>query len=238
LLFAKPILLLGAKSMKKSAEPMAAIAKKVTWISAIWIGASILFTTSGIFQKLPVFVIPLLIWAPVLVCAVAVMVSNDLRRWLQTTSMKGMVAFHAVRILAGAMFLVRFYEGTLIGKFAWPAAIGDILVGIGALFVTYRYFPWKSSKQGTGIIIWNVLGLLDILGVFVRAQSILFFGEGISAMHAFFLFPGPLLPTWIVPWVLITHGAIFYRWFCERKGVGLVDQKYPTLLEKEPGNVG
>lgn len=45
----------------------------------------------------------------------------------------------------------------------------------------------------------------------LTAQRILLFGPGMEAMRGFFAFPGPMIPSWLVPLVLLTHVAIFWR---------------------------
>ena len=79
------------------------------------------------------------------------------------------VLFHLVRIAAGAYFLVLGARGVLPREFTTPAGWGDILVGIGAMWVLMRCLPVRTAWQRVALLVWNVAGLLDILGVLGNA---------------------------------------------------------------------
>jgi hypothetical protein len=161
----------------------------------------------GLLPALPVAAIPLFIWTPVLAIAVALRLSPRLRAAVAAVPTSWLVLFHASRAPIGLAFLVLAARGLLSADFAQPAGYGDIAVGLLAPPAT-----WAARRDKRALVFsWNLLGALDILLVFVTAQRILLFGEGPGAMRAFFVFPGPITPLFIVPLVLLTHGLIFQR---------------------------
>jgi hypothetical protein len=59
------------------------------------------------------------------------------------------------------------------------------------------------------VLIWNVVGLIDILFVVVTAARIVMSEP--ETMTEFFHLPLGLLPTFIVPIIIVTHIVIFVR---------------------------
>ena len=93
-------------------------------------------------------------------------------------------------------------------EFALPAGVGDVAVGIGALFVALL-IPARTALRRRILLAWNTLGLLDMVNVFVTAQRIVIFGDDPDALVELTSFPMGVVPTFIVPMVLITHIAIY-----------------------------
>lgn len=61
----------------------------------------------------------------------------------------------------GVAFLLLWLKGELPAEFAIPAGLGDILIGVSALFV--GYFSYKNAQSTRLIKYWNVLGILDLV---------------------------------------------------------------------------
>ena len=182
------------------------------WLGlGVWLATALILAAIGFLDQLPVTAIPLCIWTPVLLLALAIWRSPSLRRAVNAVPLHALVGFHSVRAVVGAAFL--FYEahGLLTPAFALPAGIGDVAVGLSSLPIA-----WLAARRGAeaarrAVFAWNLCGLIDILLVFVTAQRILLFGEGPTAMRAFFLFPNPTIPLFLVPMVLLTHALIALR---------------------------
>ena len=118
-----------------------------------------------------------------------------------------LVLFHLVRVAAGAYFLLLGARDVLPREFTTPAGWGDIIVGVAAGWVLLRCLPVQTAWQRMAFLIWNVAGLLDILGVlgnglrlFVRDPS---FGQAFTAL------PLAILPTFVVPIVIVSHVLLF-----------------------------
>jgi hypothetical protein len=120
---------------------------------------------------------------------------------------RAIVAFHAIRLPIGAYFLLLESRGVLPAAFATPAGWGDILVGLAAIPVAFLCCPVTTPARRTALLVWNVLGLLDILGVIGNALCI-FLGDP-EFVAPFVSLPLSLLPTFIVPLVIVSHVILF-----------------------------
>jgi hypothetical protein len=89
-------------------------------------------------------------------------------------------------------------------RFASVAGWGDLAVGITLLAVLA--FPRRPL-----VLAWNAFGLLDILIVFVTAQRLIVFVRDAKMLATFSQLPYSLLPVLIVPLVIATHLAIFFK---------------------------
>jgi len=98
-------------------------------------------------------------------------------------------------------------RGVLPREFTTPAGWGDILVGIAALWVLLRCVPVRSSWQRIAFLVWNVAGLLDILGVVGNAVRL--YVRNPSFVDPFMSLPLAILPTFVVPIVIVSHVLLF-----------------------------
>ena len=92
-------------------------------------------------------------------------------------------------------------------EFTAPAGWGDILVGIGAIWVLLRALPPRTAGQRLALLIWNVAGLLDIFGVLGNALRL--FVKTPSFVEPFTSLPLAILPTFVVPIVIVSHVLLF-----------------------------
>src|SRR5205823_10176472 len=67
---------------------------------------------------------------------IAYLLSDDFRRYVLGLDIRWLTAIQGWRLI-GAMFLVLMSFGLLPGTFAWPAGVGDTIVGLYAPFVVY-----------------------------------------------------------------------------------------------------
>ena len=126
------------------------------------------------------------------------------RAWAWRVDMRWLVASHLVRFV-GIYFLYLYARRELPYAFAVWGGVGDVVVSILALFVI------SVAHTRFALILWNVAGLMDILAVaFTAAHS-----ETIvpGSMHQLNHFPLILLPTLIVPVIIVTHGLMLVRLF-------------------------
>jgi hypothetical protein len=150
---------------------------------------------------------------PVVGMAAATLSSDKVRRALLAIPVSSLVAANTVRVL-GISFLVLYAQGRLPAPFAPLAGWGDILVGSAAPLVA-----WLVAARGAGarsaLVLWNTLGLADlILAVALGAASspgplqliVASPDSGIMTTLPWLLIPGFLVPTLV--W---THLAIFFR---------------------------
>src|SRR5204862_2334264 len=90
-------------------------------------------------------------------------------------------------------------------SFAAPAGSVDIIV---AAFATLL-LVLSGARNWSILIIWNTIGLTDILFVVMLALRLGL--EDRQAMHALREFPLSLLPTFLVPLIIVSHVLIFVR---------------------------
>jgi len=105
----------------------------------------------------------------------------------------------------GCVFLVLEVGGQLPGFFAYPAAFGDIAVGLTACVAVIALI-WSTS---TGIpIAWSVFGLLDFVGAVGTAFLA---SHALAVVHTdpptsvFTQWPMVLFPAYLVPFSIILH---------------------------------
>jgi hypothetical protein len=149
-------------------------------------------------------------WQPIAVISeltalvVALLTVQPLRESVFRIDVRWLIAFHFTRFV-GIYFLVLFARHELPYAFAVWGGSGDILVAAIALIVIFfvRFRP--------GFIAWNVLGLVDIVAVVSTAARSEMSVPG--SMHQLNRFPLILLPTFVVPLVMLTHGIMLVRAF-------------------------
>jgi len=125
------------------------------------------------------------------------------RNWFTGLGQKPLVGLQIFRLI-GALFILEMFRGNIPGSFAWPAGIGDILVGLLALFLFLTY----SKVPRIGLIALILIGVTDFMSAF-------FFGftsfEGPAQLFAkgfqnkANLFPTGLIPFFLVPYAITFH---------------------------------
>jgi hypothetical protein len=145
---------------------------------------------------------PKAIFAVVAVLVLALAVVRPFRAWALTTDIRHLIAFHLVRFV-GFYFLFLYSLGELPYNFAVRGGIGDIVVAVLALALIF------CAGFRPAVLVWNVLGLIDIFTVIVTASRDEIAVPG--SMHLLSRFPLVLLPTCIVPLIIVTHGLMLVR---------------------------
>jgi hypothetical protein len=182
-----------------------------------WALLAFVASTSGwISPEMPRPLFPLMIWSPVIAFVAAFRFSPPFRQWVLGWDLRWPILYHFSRVLFGVWFLVLHARGALDSTFALVAGPGDIAAGLLAL-VAVRFVPLRTRRDGWVVGAWNALALLDILVVFATAQRIVFFGAGPLALAPLTTFPLGLVPSLVVPLILISHFAVFAQVFESRK---------------------
>ena len=186
-------------------------ARSLMPLFSAWLTLALAFALSGVFPRLPPPAAPGLIFGTTLLVGATVWRTPSLRRAALRLDLRWLVAVHVVRAFVGLWFLSLGREGLLHPRFVAIAGPGDIVAGAAALvaLIALTKAPPPLARRVT--LTFNVIAAIDICAVIVTAQSILFFGPGIASMRGFFRFPGPLIPSLLVPLVLLTHAMIAHR---------------------------
>ena len=117
-----------------------------------------------------------------------------------------LIGFHVTRFV-GLYFLELYNEGRLPYDFAVKGGIGDIVVATLALMVLI--IPRGVGFRPVAIQIWNLIGLADIL--FVVATAIRINVNNPHSLDELRHMPMSLLPTFLVPMIIVTHIVIGLR---------------------------
>jgi hypothetical protein len=110
----------------------------------------------------------------------------------------------------GAIFLILLAAGRLPGVFAWPAGVGDILVGLLAPIVGAAYMRRPDDMAGR-LRAWNLLGLLDLIVAvttgFLSSPSPLQLFAFDRPNVLISAFPLVMIPVFLVPFAVLLHLA-------------------------------
>ena len=180
-----------------------------TGLAAALAGANLFAGTNPIGPP----VIGAVILFPLLATAVAATISPSVRAALLGMPIPLLIGLNVWRAAAGFFLLSLAAEGRLAGPFPYSAGWGDIITGALALPVAWLALHGRGKAP---VWIWNAFGTIDLvdalaLGVISTNGSplqVIHAGVGSQAMQ---MLPWSLLPTVLVPMLLIVHGVIFFR---------------------------
>lgn len=159
-----------------------------------------------LLQHLPPIAVQGMIFALTALVLLAYFRVAPIRTWVDSIDLRSLVLIHVTRFV-GIYFLVLFQRGELPRAFAIPGGIGDIIVATMALPVALA--PLEEAVRRRAIVIWNVIGFIDILLVVLSAARINLSTPG--ELRALTHLPLSLLPTFLVPLIIATHIIIFSR---------------------------
>ena len=185
--------------------------KPLSWLAlALWALAVWSAGAAGVFAPAPAGP-PLALLAalilPVVLFAAGWWASAAVRAWALGLDLRLLTALQGWRVI-GAGFLFLYAQGSLPGIFAWPAGLGDLLVGLAAPFVLlaviHKTAGWQSRVR------WlNIAGLIDFAGAFATGllASASSFGILAGSVTTEILAEPPLImiPGFAVPLFIILH---------------------------------
>jgi hypothetical protein len=187
-----------------------------------WLVLALFLGWQGIFrsalnQQVPY--IALAIGIPILVGALLIQGSKQVREIIEAVAQSQLVAFQFYRVL-GVTFLVLYAAGQLPGIFALPAGWGDVMVGLTALMVGARA---ARSENDQLVTLWNWLGISDL--VIAVATGFL---SAPSRFQIFSLdapnvligsFPLVMVPIFAVPLSIVLHLASLSKIWAAHRSV-------------------
>jgi hypothetical protein len=130
-----------------------------------------------------------------------------LRTLIDGLDPRSLVAIHLTRFV-GIVFLIDARRGVLPDAFALPAGWGDITVATLAVLLLTTGDATSPGRR-KWFLIWNGLGLLDLMAVVVNAARIAMANP--PSMKAMLHPPLNLLPHFLVPILLASHVWLFRR---------------------------
>jgi hypothetical protein len=145
--------------------------------------------------------------APLFLFAVLYRTVTAFRRFVLGADLRFLTVVQAWRVL-GVMFLALYAYDLLPGLFAWPAGVGDALVGFAAAFAVLAIV--RGEPRWPRRVAWlNVAGLIDFAvaiatGVLTSNTALGWFAEP-GARASLGSLPLSLVPTFAVPLWTIFH---------------------------------
>ncbi len=133
------------------------------------------------------------------------------KRLLNASKLSALIRLHIFR-LVGVFFILAWWYGTLPKYFAFTAGFGDIFAAITAIYVA-NLVDAKHKHYKIAVLVWNIIGLLDILNViftafFLTYKSLHYGGQGVIGMA---YFPYSLIPAFAPATIVFLHISIFKK---------------------------
>ena len=172
----------------------------------LWFFAALFAGRQLVLQRLPPLGIPACVFGLSALLLYLYFRLAALRAWADSIDLRAIVLLHVTRFV-GIYFLILYDRGELPHDFAVNGGIGDIVVATFALPVALA--PVDDAFRRRALVIWNVVGLIDIL--FVAATAARLNLADPSQMHQLTHLPLSLLPTFLVPLIIASHIVIFVR---------------------------
>jgi hypothetical protein len=182
-----------------------AFAILIVWAAiAAWFGQRGTFTTQP--GELPLALVAAVIGPPILF-GILYGVSAGIRSYALGLDLRFLTAMQAWRIIGG-MFLVLMVFRLVPRAFAWPAGVGDMIVGVYAPFVVLALVR-RSENWRSQVVLLSVLGLLDFVGaigsgLLTGNNPLGVFREDVTTAVLQEL-PLSIIPTFAVPAWIIVH---------------------------------
>ena len=182
----------------------------------LWLGVALLVSATGTLGRWRVPPPAIAIGLTIAILLV-VRLSSGARGAMRQIGPGPLVVFHVIRVAAGVYFLLAGARGVLPTEFTTPAGWGDIVVGVAAISILWRCIPTVTAGQRLAFVVWNFAGLLDILGVL--GNAIRLFSRNPALFEPFTYLPLALLPTFVVPIVIVSH-VLLFTWLAPGRSGG------------------
>ena len=140
--------------------------------------------------------------------------SSRFQTYVLTRDIRFLTMLQSWRVL-GFTFLMLYAWGTLPGLFAWPAGVGDVLLGLTAPMIVLMLIRQPDFVTSRRFIVWNLLGLFDFV---VAAGTAMLTAGGIPSLISGSLTSAPmeiwplnLFPSFGVPIFIILHLTVLFQ---------------------------
>ncbi len=140
--------------------------------------------------------------------------SARFRDFVLAQDLRRLTMLQAWRVV-GFTFLPLYAFGHLPGLFAWPAGLGDVAVGIAAVFVIARLDRDADFASTPRFVTFHLMGLLDFavaIGTAGLASGAFPFltGDGVTSA-AMDVWPLNIFPSFWVPAFIILHLMVLLK---------------------------
>lgn len=179
-------------------------------ILIIWLSIAAILGTFGVFaadpSQPPIYLLTA-IGGPVALFIALYCLSSQFREGALKVDLHLLTAMQGWRVI-GAQFIVLYVYGLLPGHFAWPAGLGDFVIGLAAPFVVWSMVT-SSPHWRRNVILLNVFGLLDFAGAIcfgvLGASTPYGLLAGEATTNIMNVMPLSLIPTFGVPFFIVLH---------------------------------
>jgi hypothetical protein len=179
----------------------------VIWLLAIVVaGAAEVFESSA--GRPPLALLTAIVVPPALFF-LAYRASAEFRRFVLGLDLRLLTAVQIWRVLGGT-FLFLYAFNLRPALFAFPAGLGDVAVGVGAVFVLHAMLNGHPNWRRR-VLLLNLGGLLDFAGAIttgvLTSNSSLGVFAPTTPMPSMGMMPLSLIPSFMVPLWIIIHCA-------------------------------
>lgn len=198
----------GAVAADLGRSTAVAIATTFGIVWTVWVLASAALAEADVYRFAPAKVEPWLALAMMLPLAVALLATRIpvVSRILNQPDTQWWLTVGQIFRVEGVAFLIVMALGELPAGFALPAGLGDIAIGLGAIYLA------RGLRQGNvhrRLVWFNILGLLDLvvataLGV-TAAPGLAHVLQLSPSTAQIALLPLVLIPTTLVPLAAALH---------------------------------
>lgn len=181
----------------------------VAWLAAcVYAAAHGAFNAAALFPKLPVALV-----LPLIVAFIALKAFPALRITVDKVPQEQLIGIQGIRLM-GFAFLLLLVQNQLPAVFALPAGLGDMFVGLEAIFVA-RLFAQRAAPAPAMGLLLGATGIAD----FVVALAIGFLASTtpLRLIHVspstdlVTVLPLVMVPTFGVPLFIVLHGLSIGR---------------------------
>jgi hypothetical protein len=195
----------------QTTSPQSVRSRQVVLAALAWLFAAAALSISGLLQHVPDQVVPISLWVCVAGLFVAYWRIPSFAAWCGQVDFRWLIVIHLCRFI-GIRFLVLYSRGFLPQAFAVPAGWGDIAaasIAVLLLILTSAGPTRNTAFTRAALIIWNLLGLADILyAVFVAARMWFTYTGSMTYLT---WFPLSLFPQFFVPLIITSHLLMLSR---------------------------
>ena len=181
-------------------------------IGAMWLLAIVVGGRAGVFESgpgRPPLVLLMAIIVPPALFILGYRVSTAFRRFVLGLDLRVLTAMQTWRVLGGT-FLFLYAFNLRPALFAFPAGLGDVAVGVAAVFVLQAMITGHPSWRRRALLL-NLGGLLDFVGAIatgvLTSNSSLGLFAPATPMPSMGMMPLSLIPSFLVPLWIIIHFA-------------------------------
>jgi hypothetical protein len=188
----------------------------VAFFFAAWLALVLILGARGAFigkPGAPPLALLLSLVVPLSVFLVGYQSIRPFRDFVLSADLRIIVGMQAWR-WAGFGFLTLYTYRVLPGIFAWPAGVGDMLVGITAVTVLASLLRNPAFAASNRFVLWNLLGILDLavavsIGALVPLLAPDLYRTVTTSPMA--QLPLVLIPAFLVPTFLMLHLTALFQ---------------------------